>query len=65
VQEAYEEIIDVNLEKSQQYESLSSFSELIKVRWLSPFLKKNSKLLIFLSTFLYLISEFKCHSRCH
>jgi hypothetical protein len=28
------------LEKSQQYESLSSFSELIKVRWLSPFLKK-------------------------
>jgi hypothetical protein len=65
VQEAYEEIIDINLEKSQQYESLSSFSELIKVRWLSPFLKKNSKLLIFLSTFLYLISEFKCHSRCH
>jgi len=29
--QAYEENIDVTLEKSQQYESLSSFSELIKV----------------------------------
>jgi hypothetical protein len=38
--QAHEENIDVNLEKSQQYESLSSFSELIKVYWLSSFLKK-------------------------
>ena len=29
--QAYEENIDATLEKSQQYESLSSFSELIKV----------------------------------
>jgi hypothetical protein len=38
--QAHEENIDVNLEKSQQYESLSSFSELIKVYWLSSY---NSK----------------------
>jgi hypothetical protein len=38
--QAYEENINVNLGKSQQYESLNSFSELIKVCWLSLYLKK-------------------------
>ena len=38
--QAYEENIDVTLERSQQYESLSSFSKLLMVCWHSSFLKK-------------------------